>query len=86
MAAHGQTMTWSSHVGRRMQHGSWLQRLRQWFSGRASAAGQVSLSAFSGSWDSQREKFRPMHYDSAFDHVAAQGGRSWSITMHGTML
>ena len=86
MAAHGQTITWGSHAGRKAQNSGWLQRLRQWFADRAASNGEVTSVAFYGSWDSKREKFRPSTAESALDHVAAQGGQSWSITIHNAGL
>jgi hypothetical protein len=86
MATHGQTISWGSHAGRKVQSVGWLQRLRQWFADRAAGNGKPTSIAMYGSWDSKREKFRSPTAESALDHVAAQGGRSWSITMYNAGL
>ena len=86
MAAHGQTITWGAHAGKKTPSADWLQRLRQWFADRAARSGEATSVALSGSWDSKREKFRPPTAESALDHMAAQGGQSWPIAIHNAGL
>jgi hypothetical protein len=88
MLAHGQTMTWGTHVGRSMQNvrGNWLQRFRHWLTGRSVSRMETPAMAVSGAWDRRREQFRPLRVQSALEHEAARGGQSWTITLHSATL
>ena len=88
MLAHGQTMTWGTHVGRSVQNvrGNWLQRFRHWLTGRPVGSMEASSMAVYGDWDGRREQFRPLRVQSALEHEAGRGGQSWTITLHSATL
>ena len=88
MSAHGQTMTWGIHAGNSTQslRGHWLQRLRQWLSGRPEGYTQSpTMTSYKG-WDAQHERFQPLRVESTLDHAAARGGQSWLITINGAAI
>jgi hypothetical protein len=88
MSAHGQTLTWGTHIGRSTQgaRGHWLQRLRQWLTGRPAGSTEATFTSLYGGWDSRLEQFQPPRAESAFEHAAARGGQSWFITLHSAAL
>ncbi len=88
MSARGHIMTWGSHVGTQTQEakGHWFQRIRQWVANRPARRSEAALMTLYGSWDPQRERFRPLAAESALEQAAAQGGQSWFITMYGAAL
>jgi hypothetical protein len=88
MAAQGHIMTWGSHAGRHTggMRWHWLQRIGQWLTGYTASNSRTSTTTVYGTWDGRREQMRPITSESALDHVAAQGGQSWSITMHSVAL
>jgi hypothetical protein len=88
MRAHSQTMDHRSHVGVTIDVGGpdWFHRLCLWFktltySSRAAA----SVNPY-GTWDAQRERFRPMHADSAADMVVSQNGAAWAERIYSASI
>ncbi len=88
MPAHGQTITWGTHIGRSTQgvRGHWLKRIRQWLAGRPEGNKEASLMTLYGDWDKRCEPFQPPRMESALEHAAGRGGQSWFITLHSAAL
>ena len=88
MSTRGHIMTWGSHVGTQTQQarGHWFQRIQQWVAKRTARRSEAAVMPLYGSWDPQREQFRPLTAESALEQAAAQGGQTWFITMHGATL
>jgi hypothetical protein len=88
MSAHGQTITWGTHIGGATQgvRGHWLQRLRRWLADRAAGNNEVIPMTLSMNWNSRREQFQPPRTESALEHAATRGGQSWFITLHSAAL
>ena len=88
MAAQGHTIIWGAPAGRHSggMQWHWLQRIGQWLGGHIAGNGRTSTTTVYGTWDSRRERLRPITTGSALDHVAAQGGQTWAITMHSAAL
>ena len=88
MSAHGQTTTWGIHAGNPTPNvrGHWLQRLRQWLSGRAQGHTQSATMTSYRGWDAQHERFQPLRVESTLDCATGRGGQSWSILLHNAAL
>jgi len=57
MPAHGQTITWGTHIGRSTSdvRGHWLQRIRQWLAGRPQSDKEAPTMTLYGNWDRRCE-------------------------------
>ena len=88
MSARGHIMTWGSHVGTQTQESKqhWFQRIQRWVTKRTAQGSKAGLTTLYGSWDPQREQFRPLSGESALEQAATQGGQSWFIAVHGAAL
>jgi hypothetical protein len=88
MSTRGHIMTWGSPVGTQTQEAKWhwFQRIQQWVANRTARRSEAALLTLYGSWDPQRERFRPLTAESALEQAAAQSGQAWLLTMHGAAL
>jgi hypothetical protein len=88
MSTHGHIMTWGSPVGTQtpQARGHWFQRIQQWVANRTARRSEAAVMTLYGSWDPQREQFRPLTAASALEQAAAQSGQAWLLTMHGAAL
>ena len=88
MSARGHIMTWGSHVGTPTQQEKWhwFRRIQRWVANRTARRSGAAPMTLYGSWDAQRERFRPLTAESALEQAATQGGQSWFITMYGAAL
>jgi hypothetical protein len=80
MRVHSQAMDRRSQVGVSIDVGGldWFYRLYQWFRTFTHSPRASAPACPNGTWDAQRERFRPMHADSAVDMVVAQSGVAWA--------
>jgi hypothetical protein len=88
MRVQSQTMDRRHHVGVALDVGGldWFQRLRQWFRTLVPSSRAIASVSPYGTWDSQRERFRPMHADSAADLVISQNGVVWAERIYSASI
>jgi len=88
MPAHGQTITWGTHIGKPTSdvRGRWLQRIRQWLAGRPQSDKEAPTMTLYDDWDRRYEPFQPPQTESALEHAARRGGQSWFIALHSAAL
>jgi hypothetical protein len=88
MRAHSQTMDQRSHVGVTLDVGGldWFHRLYQWFRTFAHSPRAIAPVSTGGTWDAQRERFKPMRADSAADIVASQNGVGWAERIYSASI
>jgi hypothetical protein len=88
MSVQGQAMTQTTEVGLTIEAGglAWVQRLCQWFKGRAKNHRHSTEISQYGTWDPQREQFKPFRADAAIDLVAAQHGAYWSARIYSSWI
>jgi hypothetical protein len=84
MQSHGQATVWSPQVdgGRARAGEGWRLQLRRWWAGCRAARQHATLAALEGSWDPQREAFRPLRADAAPEMAAAQGTLSLATMLY----
>lgn len=88
MAVRGETMPRGARVGARVEAGGldWLRHLWRWFKPGSAREREIGAMSQYGTWDPERERFRPMRADAAADLVAAQYGSTWSARIYGSSI
>ena len=88
MPAHERTTTWEPRLQAEVRVGDpdWLRRLRERFA-RRTPRREHGIPAMLYRCCARRPKpFRPPTAEAALDHMAAQGGQTWSITVYNALL
>ena len=64
----------------------WLHRLYQWFRGFSRSSREIPPTSAYGTWEPERERFRPMRADAALDIVMSQRDILWSTKVYNSTL
>ena len=88
MQARGQTTTWAPRLeaGVRVGNLDWLRRLRERFARRIPRKEHGIPATLHRCRATRPKPFRPPTAEAALDHMAAQGGQTWSITVYNALL
>jgi len=87
MRAHSQTINQRPQTGVTIDVSlDWLHRLYQWFRGLSHSPLEIPPVSAYGTWEAERERFRPMRADAALDIVTSQRDIMWSTKLYNSML
>jgi hypothetical protein len=88
MRAHSQTLDHRPHVGVTIDVDGldWFHRLCLWFSTLTHSPRATAPVSPYGTWDAQRERFKPMHADSAVDMVVSRNGVAWAERIYSASI